>query len=112
MPACWVIGAGGGPAGWGAAAVTARAGLATLVLERNAGIGVPVRTSGGSWIDELAALGVPARFFVPMYRIRVIGPHPEALLDYHSPRMSVLDCRSFLRWLHSRASRAAHATSL
>src|SRR5947207_5726539 len=98
-----VVIAGGGPAGLCAAAATARAGLATLVVERNAAIAVPVRTSGGSWIDELGMLGVPARFFVPMHRIRVIAPHAEALFDYREPRMCVLDVRTFLQWLAQEA---------
>src|SRR5256885_14672260 len=94
-----VVIAGGGPAGLSAAAVTARAGLATLVVERSAAIGVPVRTSGGSWIDELAALAVPARFFVPMHRIRLIAPHAEAGFDYREARMCVLAVRTFFPWL-------------
>jgi digeranylgeranylglycerophospholipid reductase len=98
-----VVIAGGGPAGLSAAAVTARAGLATLVVERNAAIGVPIRTSGGSWIDELAALEVPARFHVPMHRIRVIAPCAEAVFDFSEPRMCVLDVRSFLQWLGEQA---------
>ena len=98
-----VVIAGGGPAGLSAAAVTARAGLATLVVERNAAIGVPVRTSGASWIDELAALGVPARFFVPIHRIRVIAPHADAIFDYRDAQMCVLDVRTFLQWLAEEA---------
>src|SRR5689334_18056877 len=98
-----VVIAGGGPAGLSAAAVTARAGLATLVVERNAAIGIPIRTSGGSWIDELAALGVPSRLFVPMHRIRVIAPHAEAAFDYRDARMCVLDVRALLQWLAERA---------
>jgi digeranylgeranylglycerophospholipid reductase len=100
-----VIIAGGGPAGLSAAAVTARAGLSTLIVERNAAIGVPLRTSGGSWIDELDALGVPAKFFVPIGRIRVIGPNVEATFDYREPQMCVLDVRPFYQWLAERALR-------
>ena len=98
-----VVIAGGGPAGLSAAAVTARAGLETLVVERNAAIGIPVRTSGGSWIDELDALGVPASLHVPMRRIRVIAPDTEATFDYAAPRMCILDVRAFLQWLAEEA---------
>src|SRR5215470_1521926 len=98
-----VVIAGAGPAGLSAAAVSARAGLATLVVERNAAIGVPIRTSGGSWIDELAALHVPSHLFAPMHRIRVIAPHVEASFDYGEPRMCVLDVRAFLQWLAEQA---------
>jgi digeranylgeranylglycerophospholipid reductase len=90
---------GGGPAGLCAAARTAAAGLSTLVVERNSAIGIPLRTSGASWIEELAALGVPERFHVPMRRIRVIAPHTEAVFDYREPRICVLDVRAFYQWL-------------
>ncbi len=100
-----VIIAGGGPAGLSVAAVTARAGLSTLIVERNPAIGVPLRTSGGSWIDELDALGIPAEFYAPIGRIRVIGPNVEATFDYGEPKMCVLDVRPFYQWLAERALR-------
>src|SRR4029079_5528308 len=53
MEAYDVVIAGGGPAGLAMAAPLAEAGLAVLVCERNAEIGLPVRTSGGSWPDDL-----------------------------------------------------------
>jgi len=98
-----VVIAGGGPAGLCAARETAAAGLATIVVEKEAAIGIPLRTSGGSWIDELTALGVPPRFHVPMRAIRVIGPHAEARFDFQEPRMCVLDVRPFYQWLAQRA---------
>jgi digeranylgeranylglycerophospholipid reductase len=98
-----VVIAGGGPAGLCVARETAAAGLATLVVEKGAAIGVPLRTSGGSWIDELTALGVPPRFHVPMRSIRVIGPRAEARFDFPEPRMCVLDVRPFYQWLAQRA---------
>src|SRR4029453_9241576 len=98
-----VVIAGGGPAGLCAAFETAAAGLSTVVVEKGAAIGIPLRTSGASWIDELTALGVPARYFVPIRRIRVIGPRAEAQFAYAEPRMCVLDVRPFYQWLAERA---------
>ena len=101
-----VVVAGGGPAGLSAARETAAAGLATVVLEKGAAIGVPLRTSGASWIDELDALDVPRRFHVPIRRIRVIGPRAEAAFDFPEPRMCILDVRAFYQWLAQRALEA------
>ena len=50
---------GGGPAGLALAEPLALAGMSVLVCERNAQIGVPVRTSGGSWPRDLRELGCP-----------------------------------------------------
>ena len=94
-----VVIAGGGPAGLSAAARTAGAGLSTLIVERGTAIGVPIRTSGGSWIDDMAALGVPSTFYAPIRRVRVIGPSVEARFDHPVPRMCVLDVRAFYQWL-------------
>src|SRR4029453_15906403 len=102
MPDYDVVIAGGGPAGLSAAHRTAAAGLSTLIVERNRGIAIPRPPSGGSWIDELDALEVPARFHVPMQRVRVIGPSVEAVFDFRKPRMCVLDVRPFYQWLAPR----------
>jgi digeranylgeranylglycerophospholipid reductase len=60
--------AGGGPAGLSAAAALARRGCSALVLEQGHEIGSPIRTSGGSFISELTALGIPADLYHPSSR--------------------------------------------
>ncbi len=50
---------GGGPAGLAAAEAAASQGARTLLLERQHEIGYPVHTSGGSWISDMQALGIP-----------------------------------------------------
>ena len=50
--------AGAGPAGLSAAERLASRGCSVLVLEQNHEVGSPIRTSGGSFIDELDALGI------------------------------------------------------
>ena len=54
-----VVIAGGGPAGLAMAEPLAHRGFSVLVCERNREIGVPVRTSGGSWPADLRRLGLP-----------------------------------------------------
>jgi digeranylgeranylglycerophospholipid reductase len=98
-----VIVAGGGPAGLAAAETLARKGCATLLLEQNHEIGSPIRTSGGSFIDELEALGIPADLYHPIARVRFVSPANAAVYDYTRPRMCVLDVRGVFQFLAGRA---------
>src|ERR1700722_3362275 len=88
-----VIIAGGGPAGLAAAETLALRGCSTLVLEQNHEIGSPIRTSGGSFIDELEELAIPAHLYHPISRVRFVSPGNAAVYDYASPRMCVMDVR-------------------
>jgi digeranylgeranylglycerophospholipid reductase len=97
---------GGGPAGLAAAAEAARGGLDVVVLERGHAIGEPVRTSGGSFVKPLRAMGVPARCYHPIHRIRVIGPSTEAVKTYRRAVGCVLDVRGTYQWLAQQAVEA------
>ena len=97
---------GGGPAGLSAAAVAARGGLHTVVLERGHAIGEPVRTSGGSFVKPLRALGIPERCYHPIHRIRVIGPNTEAVKTYRQALGCVIDVRGTYQWLAQQAVEA------
>jgi digeranylgeranylglycerophospholipid reductase len=97
---------GGGPAGLSAAAVAARGGLRTVVLERGHAIGEPVRTSGGSFVKPLRALGIPRRCYHPIHRIRVIGPSTEAVKTYRRALGCVIDVRGTYQWLAQQAVEA------
>jgi digeranylgeranylglycerophospholipid reductase len=108
--------AGGGPAGLAAAEAVARRGYPTLVLEQNHEIGSPIRTSGGSFIDELDALGIPASLYHPITRVRFVSPGNAAVYDYSNPdysnpdyskpRMCVIDVRGVFQFLAGRAVEA------
>jgi digeranylgeranylglycerophospholipid reductase len=97
---------GGGPAGLAAAAEAARGGLNVVVLEKAHAIGEPVRTSGGSFVKPLKAMGVPARCYHPIHRIRVIGPTTEAVKTYGRAVGCVLDVRGTYQWLAQQAIEA------
>ena len=72
-------------------------------LEQNHEIGAPIRTSGGSFIEEMQTLGIPARLYHPISRVRFISPHNSATFDYPSPRLCVLDVRGTFQYLAERA---------
>src|SRR5579862_9870194 len=104
--ACDAIIAGGGPAGLAAAEVLARGDHQVVVLERNHEIGAPIRTSGGSFIEEMEALGIPAPLYHPISRVRFISPANFATFDYPKPRLCILDVRGTFQFLAERAIEA------
>ena len=98
-----IIVAGGGPAGLAAAEAAAQRGFSVVVLEQNHEIGSPIRTSGGSFIDELDALGIPARLYHPVSRLRFCTPNNTAAYEYPQPRLCIIDVRGVFQFLAARA---------
>src|SRR5258706_7734826 len=95
--------AGAGPAGLSPAEALARRGRSVLVIEQNHEIGSPVRTSGGSFVDQMDALGIPARLYHPISRVRFLSPRNAAAFEYKTPVMCVIDVRGTFQHLAERA---------
>jgi len=101
-----IVIAGGGPAGLEAAAAAAQAGCSVLVLEQSSQIGMPTRTSGGSFISEMQALGIPENLYHPVRSCRFIAPEQSAVFKYPVPQLCVMDVRGVFQFLAQRAANA------
>jgi len=107
-----IIIVGGGPAGLAAAEAAARGGARVAVLERQSEIGYPIHTSGGSWITDMQALGIPAHLYYPIYHITWLSPNRQLQLTYHDPVACVIDVRGVYQYLAGRAVQAGAALYL
>lgn len=94
---------GGGPAGLAAAEAAARTGARAVVLERQKEIGYPIHTSGGSWIADMVALGIPPAFYHPIRRVTFLSPNNQAQFNYALPVACVLDVRGVYQFLAEAA---------
>ncbi|HEY7848754.1 MAG TPA: NAD(P)/FAD-dependent oxidoreductase, partial [Ktedonobacterales bacterium] len=94
---------GGGPAGLSAAEAAAKAGARVAVLERRNEIGYPVHTSGGSWISDMRAIGIPADLYYPIRTVTFLSPKRSMQFDYDDPVCCVLDVRGVYQHLAGRA---------
>src|SRR5215470_13706088 len=98
-----VLVVGGGPAGLSAAEAAARGGARVAVLERQKEFGYPVHTSGGSWVADMRALGIPAELYHPIRSVTFLSPRGQARFDYDEPVCCVLDVRGVYQHLAGRA---------
>ncbi len=96
---------GGGPAGLTAGRVLGEAGATVLVVEKDREIGASVRTSGGTWIRDMAGHGIPADLYHPLRRVRLVTAGSEATFEHREARACVLDVRRTYRYLASRTVR-------
>ncbi|HAZ64767.1 MAG TPA: hypothetical protein DCZ72_14315, partial [Armatimonadetes bacterium] len=60
---------GGGPAGLATAATAAVCGREVALVHADAEFGRPVRTSGGAWLSEVRALGLPTGLYRAVDRL-------------------------------------------
>lgn len=104
-----VLVVGGGPAGLSAAEAAARGGARVALLERQKEIGYPIHTSGGSWVSDMRALGIPADLYYPIHNVTFLSPQREVRFDYADAVCCVLDVRGVYQHLAGRAI-AAGAT--
>ncbi len=80
----------GGPAGL-AAAEKAAAGGSVLLVHKDAEIGRPVRTSGGSWLKDVVRLGLPPELYHVVNRLTFAGPTQSASFSFGHNKPVVLD---------------------
>lgn len=100
---CDVLIVGGGPAGLAAAEAAAKLGARALVLERQNEIGYPIHTSGGSWVSDMRALGIPEHLYHPIQKVYFISPQREVPLYYDPAVACVIDVRGVYQHLAGRA---------
>ena len=101
-----VVVAGGGPAGLAIAEPLRERGFSVLVCEKAPEIGKPVRTSGGSWIADLQALGLPDHLWHPIDALRFRSAHAEADIRWGPGVGCALDVTATWQHLAGRAERA------
>jgi digeranylgeranylglycerophospholipid reductase len=101
-----VVIVGGGPAGLAMAEPLARRGLSVLLCERNTEIGVPVRTSGGSWQDDLRRLGLPDHLWHPIDRLSFRSSRSLSSIVWGAGVGCALDITATWRHLADRAEAA------
>lgn len=100
---CDVLIVGGGPAGL---SVASHLGLqhSCIVVHQDQEIGKPVRTSGGTWVRDMQALGIPAEMYQLIDQLDFFADTEEARFVVEQDKMAVMDVTRVYQHLASKMS--------
>lgn len=93
---CRVLVVGGGPAGL---SVARGIGPGAVLIHQDAEIGLPVRTSGGSWKRHLDALEIPSGLYHEIKALRFASDTEEHVFEFRSHVPVALDITGTYRYL-------------
>src|ERR1051325_11095766 len=96
---------GGGPAGLATAELAAQGG-SVLLVHKDAEIGRPVRTSGGSWLADVVRLGLPSNLYHVVNSLVFAGPTRSANFEFGRNKPVVLDVTGTYKYLARLAEEA------
>ena len=100
---CDVLIVGGGPAGL---SVASHLGLhhSCIVVHQDQEIGKPVRTSGGTWVRDMKALGIPSELYQVIDQLDFFSDTEEARFRVEQDKMAVMDVTAVYKHLASEMS--------
>ena len=89
---------GGGPAGLSVASTLPEE-VSAILVHQDREIGEPVRTSGGCWMRDVDALGLPPQFVHPVTYADIYSDNEHLRLDMTSDPVGILNVTELYRWL-------------
>ena len=89
---------GGGPAGL---SVASRLGsdVSAVLVHQDHEIGVPVRTSGGSWASDMESLAIPPELYHLVSQADLYSDNAQTRLDLSANPVAILDVTALYQWL-------------
>ena len=101
LPLYDVLIVGGGPAGLSVA--SRLSGLNGLLVHQDKDFGVPVRTSGGSWLSDVVRLGIPSKYYNRVDHADLYADTARETLDLGFDPVVILDVTGLYQWLADQA---------
>lgn len=95
---CDVLIVGGGPAGLSVAS-TLPDDVSTVIVHQDREIGLPVRTSGGCWLQDVERLGIPDAMYRRMRMIEIFSDNEHVTVPVSDVIPVILDTPRLYKWL-------------
>ena len=95
---CDVLIVGGGPAGLSVAS-TLPDDVRTVLVHQDHEIGLPVRTSGGCWMQDVERLGIPADMYIRINTSEAFADDAQTRIPMGDAVPVILDTPKLYKWL-------------